>query len=139
MCTQPSTPEARAWRPQVKWLSSRAQAVVWAMWVIFLSCQQFQILIVYFQVTAQAWSIAGASGIILVGRTASALESTAKSLKVPSFVVVANVVLEKETKSVFDQTLAKFGKVDVLINAAGSMNAGLPSEKSSHLSGSQIS
>lgn len=78
----------------------------------------------FWQATAQAWSLAGAAGICLAGRTASTLESTAKSLQVPSLVVTGDIVSESDTKAIIDQTVEKFGKVDVLINAAGSMNAG---------------
>lgn len=73
---------------------------------------------------AQAWSLAGAAGIVLVGRTASTLERTAQSLQVPSLVATGNVVSESDAKSIFEQAVAKFGKVDVLINAAGTINAG---------------
>ena len=68
--------------------------------------------------------MAGAAGICLAGRTASTLESTAKSLQVPSLVATGNVVSESDAKAIIEQAVAKFGKVDVLINAAGSMNAG---------------
>lgn len=42
----------------------------------------------------------------------------------PSLVVAGNVVSQNDSKSIIEQVVAKFGKVDVLINAAGSMNAG---------------
>lgn len=74
--------------------------------------------------TAQAWSQAGAEGIILVGRTATTLERTAQSLQVPSLVATGNIVSESDAKSIIEQAVAKFGKVDVLINSAGTSNAG---------------
>lgn len=37
---------------------------------------------------------------------------------------IGNVVSESDAKSIIEQAVTKFGKVDVLINAAGSMNAG---------------
>ncbi|MCJ1423336.1 hypothetical protein MMC29_001219 [Sticta canariensis] len=76
---------------------------------------------------AKAWSLAGAAGICLVGRTASTLESTAKSLHVPSLVATGDLVSESDAKSIIEQAVAKFGKVDALIHSAGSMNGGGPS------------
>jgi NADP-dependent 3-hydroxy acid dehydrogenase YdfG len=43
---------------------------------------------------------------------------------VPSLVATGDVVSDSDAKSIIDQAVTKFGKVDVLINAAGSMNAG---------------
>lgn len=76
------------------------------------------------QAAAQAWSVAGAAGICLVGRTASTLDSTAKSLRVPSLVATGDLVSESDANSIIEQAVAKFGKVDVLINAAGAMSGG---------------
>lgn len=42
----------------------------------------------------------------------------------PSLVVTGNVASESDAQSIIEQAVAKFGKVDVLINAAGSMNVG---------------
>lgn len=56
-------------------------------------------------------------------------KSTAKSLEVPSLVVTGNVVSDNDAKSIIDQVVNKFGKVDVLINTAGSMNAGAKTDE----------
>ncbi|KAF2496875.1 NAD(P)-binding protein [Lophium mytilinum] len=69
--------------------------------------------------TAQSWSTAGAAGIVLVGRTAARLEETAAELKTPSLVVAADVSDPAGAGSVFEKAVAKFGKVDALVYAAG--------------------
>ena len=62
--------------------------------------------------------------IVLVGRNIGKLEETAKALKVPSLVVSGNVTSESDVESVFEKAVAEFGKLDMLINAAGAMNRG---------------
>lgn len=71
-----------------------------------------------------AWSTAGVAGIVLVGRHADTLEKTAKSLKTKTLVAPADVTSESDIKEVFEKAMSEFGKVDVLINAAGTMNQG---------------
>jgi len=70
-------------------------------------------------------STVGAKGIVLVGRNIGKLEECAKVLKVPSLVVSGNVTSESDVKSIFEKAVADFGKLDVLINAAGTMNQGV--------------
>ncbi|KAF2801654.1 NAD(P)-binding protein [Mytilinidion resinicola] len=69
--------------------------------------------------TAKSWSTAGAAGIVLVGRTAASLEKTAADLKTPSLVVAADVSNPAGAGTVFEKAVAKFGKVDALVYAAG--------------------
>ncbi|XXH00744.1 hypothetical protein Hte_007094 [Hypoxylon texense] len=74
--------------------------------------------------TAKSWSIAKAKGIVLVARNGEALEKAKKDLDSKSEVltIVADVTKAADTDAVFKEALAKFGHVDVVVNAFGAMN-----------------
>ncbi|KAI4598851.1 hypothetical protein KJ359_002744 [Pestalotiopsis sp. 9143b] len=73
---------------------------------------------------AKSWSIAGAEGIVLVGRNVESLQKAKDDLDSASKVtsVVANVTSVQDTDQVFQQTLDRFGRVDVVVTAFGTMN-----------------
>ncbi|RWA09244.1 hypothetical protein EKO27_g5870 [Xylaria grammica] len=74
--------------------------------------------------TAKSWSIAQAEAIVLVGRSIEGLEKAAKDLATKSQVltIATNLSSSANTDDVFKQVLAKFGHIDVVINATGAMN-----------------
>lgn len=62
--------------------------------------------------------------VVLVGRTREKLEQTAKAIQeqtndVETFVLPADVADENGPKTIIDQTLERFGRIDALINNAG--------------------
>ncbi|MCJ1460044.1 hypothetical protein MMC28_010423 [Mycoblastus sanguinarius] len=76
---------------------------------------------------AKAWAIAGASSIILIGRTLSSLQETAKVLesidsKIKVRIQSTNVTSEAAVQELFDSVLEEHPKIDVLINNAGALN-----------------
>lgn len=77
-----------------------------------------------FKAIAKAWSEAGAKGIVLVGRDSKKLESTAGDLAGPSMVAAGNIANDADVEDIFKQAIERFGSVDVVINAAGTMNTG---------------
>ncbi|KAI9656615.1 MAG: hypothetical protein M1821_004822 [Bathelium mastoideum] len=68
---------------------------------------------------AQVWANARAAGIVLVGRNAEKLEEVADSLKVSTMVCPGNVASALEVEAIYEDAVEKFGRVDVLVNAAG--------------------
>ena len=58
-----------------------------------------------------------------MGRSADKLDSVARSLEAPSLVVAGNIALENDAKGAIDKTIAKFGKIDALVNVAGSFSS----------------
>ncbi|KAG2162034.1 hypothetical protein JADG_001773 [Aureobasidium aubasidani] len=79
--------------------------------------------------TARAWAIAGAEGIILVGRKASLLQEPAEAISsinkdVKVLTVTANLTSEADVEELFSQAKTTFGKVDVVVNTAGTMTGG---------------
>ncbi|KAF2138915.1 uncharacterized protein K452DRAFT_254914 [Aplosporella prunicola CBS 121167] len=74
---------------------------------------------------AKAWAQADAEAILLVGRTASKLEVVAKEVGPRSVVNVTDMTSEKDVESLFKTVQAKYGRLDALINAAGSGHPGL--------------
>ncbi|KAI1394295.1 NAD(P)-binding protein [Hypoxylon trugodes] len=78
---------------------------------------------------AEAWSIAGASGIVITGRKIDTLNEVAAKIKriaksPDAKIVVQTADLKSETSvhQLWDKAIKEFGKIDVLINDAGSMN-----------------
>ncbi|KAI4859005.1 hypothetical protein F4820DRAFT_462831 [Hypoxylon rubiginosum] len=78
---------------------------------------------------AEAWAIAGASAIVLTGRKVDVLNDVATKIrrvaKLPSTKVLiqpADLKSETSVRQLWDTTAAEIGKIDVLINDAGSMN-----------------
>jgi NAD(P)-dependent dehydrogenase (short-subunit alcohol dehydrogenase family) len=78
---------------------------------------------------ARAWAIAGAKGIVLVGRNkellaepASAVASISPSTKVLS--LTADLTSETEVENLFKKAADVFDTIDVVLHAAGSMVGG---------------
>lgn len=81
------------------------------------------------QETARAWAIAGAEGIILVGRKASLLQEPAEAIAsinkdVKVLIATADLTSEADVEELFRQAQVTFGKVDVVVNTAGTMTGG---------------
>jgi NAD(P)-dependent dehydrogenase (short-subunit alcohol dehydrogenase family) len=83
------------------------------------------------QAIAESWATAGASGIVITGRKADVLESVATSLTSlasPDTKVLAqaaDITDEASVAALFAAAKEAVGKVDVLINSAGSLEGGL--------------
>ncbi|KAF2438381.1 NAD(P)-binding protein [Karstenula rhodostoma CBS 690.94] len=82
------------------------------------------------QVIAESWATAGASGIVITGRNTEALESVATRLQslAPATKVLAqsaDITNEASVAALFAAAKEAVGKIDVLINSAGSLEAGL--------------
>ena len=82
------------------------------------------------QAIARAWAQAGAAGIILVGRKAETLNLTAENIakissSVPVISVPTDVTIESSVQQLFQKAKGKFQKVQVLVNAAGTMGGGM--------------
>ena len=58
-----------------------------------------------------------------MGRSAEKLDAVATSLKSPSLVVVGNIAQEDDAKAAVDKSVSKFGRIDVLVNVAGSFSS----------------
>lgn len=69
---------------------------------------------------------AGAKGVVLVGRNSGKLTSVAKELDADSRVLTisANSIIQDEVHAIFTQAREHFGRVDFLVNAAGTMGVG---------------
>ncbi|HOD29254.1 MAG TPA: glucose 1-dehydrogenase [Syntrophales bacterium] len=60
--------------------------------------------------------------VVIAGRNFEKLEQTAKEMKFPGvevFPVKTDVAVQSDVEHLFDETIKKFGKVDILINNAG--------------------
>lgn len=75
---------------------------------------------------ARSFLSAQAKGIVLVGRNEVKLQAAHRDLDAGGKVlpIAANILLQEEADGVFRQALDKFGHVDVLVNASGTMKAG---------------
>lgn len=65
--------------------------------------------------------------LVLVGRNVENLEKVANKCKSDAksvLSIVADVCVETETKRIIDETISKFGKLDVLVNSAGIIEIG---------------
>jgi dehydrogenase/reductase SDR family member 7B len=67
---------------------------------------------------AQEFDAQGAH-IVLAARTADKLQQIAQQLTNPCWVVEADVAKEADCQRLVNETIAKFGKIDVLVNNAG--------------------
>jgi hypothetical protein len=76
------------------------------------------------QAVAKSWATAGATGIVLAGRTPSALEVVAAEIGPSALVVEADVGVEAEAKNLIDRAVAAFGRVDVLVTTAAHASMG---------------
>uniref|UniRef100_A0A8H7NC45 Ketoreductase (KR) domain-containing protein n=1 Tax=Bionectria ochroleuca TaxID=29856 RepID=A0A8H7NC45_BIOOC len=79
---------------------------------------------------AESWAIAGASGLVLTGRKGDVLEHVAsrvRSLAPPGTKILArtaDITSEASVTELWAAAKEAVGKVDVLINSAGSLNGG---------------
>lgn len=75
--------------------------------------------------TAQKFAQLGAS-LSLTGRKLENLEKVASECKGSEkpFIVCGDITNENDTKRIFDETIKKFGKLDVLVNNAGIIETG---------------
>jgi NAD(P)-dependent dehydrogenase (short-subunit alcohol dehydrogenase family) len=82
------------------------------------------------QTIAESWAIAGASGIVITGRKADILESIATRIQslAPSGTKVlahaADITSEASVAALFAAAKEAVGKIDVLVNSAGSLEQG---------------
>ena len=68
-----------------------------------------------------------ACNVVIVGRNADRLQKAARELAQPGAEVVAiaaDVTEEAQVKRVFAEALARFGRVDILVNSAGAFDGG---------------
>jgi len=73
--------------------------------------------------TTKLFAEAGAS-VVLAARSRERLEEVASGLKVESLVVKTDVTVEEDRKKLIKSTIDRFGKLDVMVNAAGIINTG---------------
>ncbi|KAL5422078.1 hypothetical protein PMIN06_005782 [Paraphaeosphaeria minitans] len=73
---------------------------------------------------AKTWTEVNAKGVVLVGRNEQKLESVAKELKGNTLVAAGDITNEENVKAIFEKAIARFGTVDVVLNAAGIFNYG---------------
>lgn len=82
------------------------------------------------QSIAESWATAGASGVVITGRKVDVLEGIAtrlRSLAPPGTKVLAqgaDITNEASVAALFEAAKEAVGKVDVLINSAGSLDGG---------------
>lgn len=83
------------------------------------------------QVIAESWATAGASGIVITGRNSDVLESVSNRLQglassnTKILAKTANITDEASVTALFSAAKEKFGKIDILINSAGSLQGGM--------------
>ncbi|KAL8771092.1 MAG: hypothetical protein Q9203_005350 [Teloschistes exilis] len=78
---------------------------------------------------ARVWTQAGAAGVILVGRKIESLNVTAQQISLISKTVTVmieatDIINESSVQSLFSKVKARFDKVHVLVNSAGTMGQG---------------
>jgi NAD(P)-dependent dehydrogenase (short-subunit alcohol dehydrogenase family) len=69
--------------------------------------------------------------LVLAGRTVSRLEATAEELRqlgVEVLAVPTDVAKEDQVLDLFQQTMERFGRLDILVNASGAFDGGQPDE-----------
>ncbi|KAM0251247.1 hypothetical protein ACHAQJ_008280, partial [Trichoderma viride] len=74
--------------------------------------------------TAKQWVAAGASAVVLAGRTQQSIDDVAEELKTSASTtrllqVVTDVSSETDVQNLFQKTIQAFGKVDVVVHCAG--------------------
>ncbi|KAF2145313.1 uncharacterized protein K452DRAFT_294972 [Aplosporella prunicola CBS 121167] len=75
----------------------------------------------------KAWSTAGAKAIILVGRDVAKIETMVKELKLENAVVYpCNMTVAEDVDSLFKSVQQKYGRLDAIVNAAGTMGDAKP-------------
>ena len=68
--------------------------------------------------TARLFACHGAK-VALVGRNQTALDETRSTLVTEGITVPADVTVEKDCEKIVHEAIAKFGRLDILVNAAG--------------------
>lgn len=58
------------------------------------------------------------------GRNLEALKTTAEQCQEPIHIVTGEMTNESDVKNILESTLQKFGKLDVLVNNAGTLESG---------------
>ena len=71
--------------------------------------------------TAIAFSEEGAD-VVISGRRQSVLEATTKQLGASAHCVVGDITEGRIPKAMVDETIAKYGQLDVLVNNAGTVS-----------------
>jgi NAD(P)-dependent dehydrogenase (short-subunit alcohol dehydrogenase family) len=69
--------------------------------------------------------------LVIAGRTVSRLEATAEELRqlgVEVLAVPTDVAKEDQVLDLFQQTMERFGRLDILVNASGAFDGGEPDE-----------
>jgi NAD(P)-dependent dehydrogenase (short-subunit alcohol dehydrogenase family) len=69
--------------------------------------------------------------LVLAGRTVSRLEATAEELRqlgVEVLAVPTDLAKEDQVLDLFGQTMERFGRLDILVNASGAFDGGQPDE-----------
>ncbi|MBV7334592.1 SDR family oxidoreductase, partial [Chloroflexi bacterium TSY] len=70
--------------------------------------------------TAAAF-IAERAKVVIAGRRQSVLEATTKELGTQSHFVVGDIGKSGDAKAIVNETLTKYGQLDVLVNNAGTL------------------
>jgi NAD(P)-dependent dehydrogenase (short-subunit alcohol dehydrogenase family) len=73
---------------------------------------------------ARRLAAAGAAGVVVMGRNAAKGQAVAESLSCPSFFAQADFASVEDCQRVIAETDARFGRVDVLVNAGASTARG---------------
>lgn len=78
------------------------------------------------QAIARSFLTAGAKGVVLAGRNLEKLTSVARELDAESRVlpISANSIIQDDVDAIFSRACEHFGRVDFLVNAAGTMGVG---------------
>lgn len=79
--------------------------------------------------TAMAFSAEGAK-VVIVGRRQAVLEATTKELSASSRFVVGDISKSGEPKAIIDETIAKNGQLDIIVNNAAAFTRGPLTETS---------
>ncbi|KAI5242345.1 NAD(P)-binding protein [Aureobasidium subglaciale] len=80
--------------------------------------------------TARAWAIAGAQGVVLVGRRVASLQEPKEAIltinkDIKVLAIAADLASETDVEILFKQVKEFFKRVDVVVNTAGTMTGGL--------------
>ncbi len=82
---------------------------------------------------AQEFAASGAAGLLLTGRSSERCEAVARSLSVPARFLAADLADIAAVRSIVPAALEAFGRVDILVNAAGDTDRGSLIETSPEL------
>ncbi|KAJ4347561.1 hypothetical protein N0V95_005298 [Ascochyta clinopodiicola] len=79
---------------------------------------------------ARAWALAGAKGIVLVGRKKELFDEPASAVKAISpstqiLALTADLTLDSDVEGLFEHAIGSLGAIDVLVHAAGGTTTGV--------------